>query len=538
MKKTLCHTFFAALLIFVFTNCGGVVAQNVQTESVPKPEKTELQSQYNKLITQGNILLEKKEFDNALKNFNEAIRLNPKSADGYIRRGLFYYRVKKDFDKATEDFKEALRLNPKSEPARRHYSEMHLYRCIEFYKKVENDFYEYPITEEYLSNADKELNKAKEIGWSKIPDKSFWAALSEQDIKSVRQWLDIDQTLINAKSREGNIPLIDAALYGKLEVVKYLVEEKHADVNTKSQYNGGITPIFWAARSCSLEFVKYLVEKGADVNMKNTRGETPLFGAARSGKLAVVKYLIESGADVNLCVNAQDNFGHNLFTAAVCGGNIEVVKYLISKGVDANIRDSHDINQVFAYGDEHSLELIRYLVEKKGISVNTKFRDGSTPLIHAAKSREPDIVKYLIGKGAGVNTKNEAGITPLMQAANNHSIKTVKYLIEKGADVDAKNKDGLTPLIQALKYPNLETANLETIKYLVEKGADVNAKNKDGLTPLFYARGELAILKYLVEKGADVNVKDKNGLTLLDSPLNAATQKFLRDVGGKSGKEL
>jgi ankyrin repeat protein len=54
-----------------------------------------------------------------------------------------------------------------------------------------------------------------------------------------------------------------AARYGKLDVVKYLVEEKGADV--KAANKDGNTPLHGAARNV----VKYLEEKAAD-NDKNS----------------------------------------------------------------------------------------------------------------------------------------------------------------------------------------------------------------------------------------------------------------------------
>ena len=54
-----------------------------------------------------------------------------------------------------------------------------------------------------------------------------------------------------------------------------------------------------AARTGNVEAMKVLVDRGADVNAKETaRGTTPLMWAADEGHPAAVKLLIERGADI------------------------------------------------------------------------------------------------------------------------------------------------------------------------------------------------------------------------------------------------
>jgi ankyrin repeat protein len=60
--------------------------------------------------------------------------------------------------------------------------------------------------------------------------------------------------------------------------------------------------LHWAAAWSNLDVVKYLVgEKGADVKATNKDGDTPLHWAAANGKLDVVKYLEENAkaADID-----------------------------------------------------------------------------------------------------------------------------------------------------------------------------------------------------------------------------------------------
>ena len=58
----------------------------------------------------------------------------------------------------------------------------------------------------------------------------------------------------------------------------------------------GITPLFNACSKGDEAMVKYLVERGADINRKDSSGKTPLYFAYSSGNKAVINYLIGHGA--------------------------------------------------------------------------------------------------------------------------------------------------------------------------------------------------------------------------------------------------
>jgi len=55
----------------------------------------------------------KDDYDRGLYDSNEAIRLNKKLAMGYFARGSSYYYGKEDYDRAIADFNEAIKLDPK-----------------------------------------------------------------------------------------------------------------------------------------------------------------------------------------------------------------------------------------------------------------------------------------------------------------------------------------------------------------------------------------------------------------------------------------
>ena len=85
----------------------------------------------------------------------------------------------------------------------------------------------------------------------------------------------------------GNSPLCNAILKGDLATVKKFVEYG-ADVNEMSN---GLTPLMFAARYNKIEILKYLLEKGADKQIKDERGFTALKYAENSKSTEALAFL-------------------------------------------------------------------------------------------------------------------------------------------------------------------------------------------------------------------------------------------------------
>ena len=85
-----------------------------------------------------------------------------------------------------------------------------------------------------------------------------------------------------------------ASSEGQLEVVKYLYEIYHSDVETKDHNRN--TPINNASENGHFEVVKYLYETyHADVETKSREYElTPMNNASINGNFEVVQYLYET----------------------------------------------------------------------------------------------------------------------------------------------------------------------------------------------------------------------------------------------------
>lgn len=78
------------------------------------------------------------------------------------------------------------------------------------------------------------------------------------------------------------------------------------------------------------ENVRTIVEKGANINIKNNKGNTPLIFACRTNNLDVIKYLLNKGADIN----AKNNLGTTALHKALHYMNSDVAKFLILNGIN------------------------------------------------------------------------------------------------------------------------------------------------------------------------------------------------------------
>jgi ankyrin repeat protein len=135
-----------------------------------------------------------------------------------------------------------------------------------------------------------------------------------------------------------------------------------------------------------------------------------------------------------------------------------------------------------------------------GSAVDSRARDGATPLINAALGNHLAISELLLDKGADVMARNSGGFTPLHAAAFSGSLPIAKLLLERGAVLeDAANKSGVTPMMVAVEENHVELA-----EFLITKGADVNRGEAHGYLPITRAfwKGNQEAMKLLKRHGA------------------------------------
>lgn len=233
----------------------------------------------------------------------------------------------------------------------------------------------------------------------------------------------------NAITECGKSPLMLAAMYGHKVVMAALLDAG-ADPNLGSdeEYSEGTTALMYIASSFfatnRVEVIQLLVERGANVNAKNDKGQTALMVAGEN--VDVVKALIEAGTDVDL----RDNEGN---TAMMLGS--WAVQQLL-KQAGASEEGLNDIALVNAArkGDLSTIEVLL----QEGANVN--YGDGSA-LVAATSSGHLAIVERLIKAGADVNLGWRTGFTPIADAAYSGNLEIVERLLSAGANPFQKTHD-------------------------------------------------------------------------------------------------
>ena len=138
-----------------------------------------------------------------------------------------------------------------------------------------------------------------------------------------------------------------------------------------------------------------------------------------------------------------------------------------------------------------------------GANPNARQVNGVTPLMMAARTGKPSIVKALLARGADPNAViPSTGQTALVWATAEAQLDVMHELIEAGADVHVRSTLGFTPLLFAARNGDLEAA-----ARLIAAGVSVNELGADGTHALALAivSGRDAMASFLLKHGADPN---------------------------------
>lgn len=148
---------------------------------------------------------------------------------------------------------------------------------------------------DHLSSLNKLLQRGVDPN---VPDKdgnaALLIALRSESFQAAERLIAHAATDLNQANAANETPLMMAALRGRLDLVKKLVE-RGAKINRE-----GWTPLHYACSGPDNGVAAWLLEQGAHIDARAPNGSTPLMMAVRYAPIATAELLLSKGANVRL----------------------------------------------------------------------------------------------------------------------------------------------------------------------------------------------------------------------------------------------
>lgn len=160
-----------------------------------------------------------------------------------------------------------------------------------------------------------------------------------------------------------------------------------------------------AAKSGDLAEVQRLVVDGVDVNAKSVNDETPLIVATLQGQGEIANYLLQRGANID----ARNSGGLSALHAAAYAGHSDIVTLLLAKGADVkDATNSYGVTPLHVAAEENRVAVVEVLL-KHGADPNALEKNGYTALSRAGWREHWDVVVLLLANGGACQEADKVG---------------------------------------------------------------------------------------------------------------------------------
>ena len=289
--------------------------------------------------------------------------------------------------------------------------------------------------------------------------------------------------------------------------------------------DSGDSPYHHAVRQqADPSVIAVMKELGFDPSSRNNDGDTALQLAARADAQGQGEALIVAGSDP-FAVNGE---GETPLSTAlkIAQGPLE---WFFPPSVLAAVDASG--NGPLHYAAMAALAKGVSFIASRGVEVDSRNKDGQTPLLLALKNDSTDTVNALLTLGANPDARDASGATALHLAVYWNSSNCLKLLARSAGDLDPRDFTGKTPLRDAV-----DKMDAAATAFLLERGADPLARDNSGETPLHAAarQDDQRYATALASKAKRIDTRDDSGATpLLEAVYaeNAKSAKVLTNAG-------
>lgn len=301
--------------------------------------------------------------------------------------------------------------------------------------------------------------------------------------------------------------------YGNVELAKYMVDDKGADILDKS--------LSIAAYNGHIDMVKYLYENG--VRSPTAVNDSILEASMNSNSVEIVKYLFEKCPDIYIdgkrgAIYDESNNGA-IFTAS-CARGTDVIRFIFEKILESGVDYDYTDNILRAFWTDYC-EVIKMFYDG-GVRVDEIYVANKYSIRHLSL----DIIEMLLSMGVDqtyVYTKID------FNCSNNYTNERIKCLIEN-YNLDIHLHDDIC-FRKACKYTSSGRIGIEFVKYLVEKGANIHARRDEAICSAVCV-GNIELVKYLVETcGVNIHVRRDCPVRTASETNNLELVKYLIEKG-------
>lgn len=320
-----------------------------------------------------------------------------------------------------------------------------------------------------------------------------------------------------------NSVFLEAMQSGHANVIKKFIP-KEFDVN---QPINGVTALYKAVYSESLEAIKFWLDKGADPNILNY-GRSALHFAVQEGKIELVEELLANG---HTDPNVVNNYNESALHIAANSGNLKMVQILLAHPkIDPNLKNNSLSTPLAIAALNGDLEMVKAMLANKKVDPTIPIWSGKTPIELAAEVGHLDVVYALLSDDR-VNKMLPLDVKYTLAASVGDQSMVEILLTNELLDPNVSGEDGKSALYLALAGNYVETAStilqdkrLDPKKILPANNLDVGVANSLMILAIKSGRDDV-IAALLEDKRIDPNKTiDQYGSTLLHlaSKLNQA----------------
>ncbi|KXS11233.1 ankyrin [Gonapodya prolifera JEL478] len=294
----------------------------------------------------------------------------------------------------------------------------------------------------------------------------------------------------------------------------------------------GVYPLHYACRLGDTGGVMKLVERGADVNVGDDRGQTPLLlitfhKDTGDGVVQAIRSLIKAGANVN----ASNFRGHTPLHHAADRGSFRAVSLLLKHGaqpdaIDRDLRTAVHFASANAERDGSDAMCAAFLINGTGGKDEDKMLDDahcrdqsqssdgslpSWPSLPLLLAQKPEGQRKLVG----IAPRDARGETPLHLACSFGKPASVALLLSLCHPAFPLDHQNQTPLHASCRsgHPSIVRLLLQSIPSHGQTTTHIDAVDRKNRTALHYACffGFAECVLILIEAGASSQIADNAG---------------------------